>query len=143
MFYYADYRQAFGHAPFFGYLAQTWSLSVEEQFYILWSLAMVAAVAAAPARLAYGFAVVGMLALDGRPAVPRLPRPPLRQRGVRPRRTTPSTRGPTPSSSGACSACWPPTATSTGGPGGPAGLITVAAAGSAVFLCWILLYAPL
>jgi len=30
MFYYADYRQALGHAPFFGYLAQTWSLSVEE-----------------------------------------------------------------------------------------------------------------
>ena len=47
LFYYADYRQAFGHAPFFGYLAQTWSLSVEEQFYIIWSLLMVAAVAAA------------------------------------------------------------------------------------------------
>ena len=62
LFYYADYRQALGHAPFFGYLAQTWSLSVEEQFYILWSLAMVAAVAAHKRRLAYGFAIVGMLA---------------------------------------------------------------------------------
>ncbi len=61
MFYYADYRQAFGHAPFFGYLAQTWSLSVEEQFYILWSIAMVAAVAAHKRRLAYAFAVVGMV----------------------------------------------------------------------------------
>ena len=62
LFYYADYRQAFGHAPFFGYLAQTWSLSIEEQFYILWSIAMVAAVAAGKRRLAYGFAIVGMLA---------------------------------------------------------------------------------
>ena len=26
LFYYADYRQALGHQPFFGYLAQTWSL---------------------------------------------------------------------------------------------------------------------
>ena len=62
LFYYADYRQALGHAPFFGYLAQTWSLSVEEQFYILWSLAMVAAVAVGKRRLAYGFAIVGMIA---------------------------------------------------------------------------------
>jgi len=62
LFYYADYRQAFGHAPFFGYLAQTWSLSVEEQFYILWSLAMVAAVAAHKRHLAYAFAIVGMVA---------------------------------------------------------------------------------
>ena len=65
MFYYADYRQAFGHAPFFGYLAQTWSLSVEEQFYILWSIAMVAAVAAHRRHLAYGMAVVGMLLSTG------------------------------------------------------------------------------
>ncbi len=62
LFYYADYRQALGHAPFFGYLAQTWSLSVEEQFYILWSIAMVAAVAAHKRRLAYAFAIVGMVA---------------------------------------------------------------------------------
>ena len=65
MFYYADYRQALGHAPFFGYLAQTWSLSVEEQFYILWSLAMVIVVATHRRRLAYGLAVVGMLASTG------------------------------------------------------------------------------
>ncbi|MGO8871034.1 MAG: acyltransferase family protein [Acidimicrobiales bacterium] len=60
LFYYADYRQAFGHAPFFGYLAQTWSLSVEEQFYILWSILMVAAVATHHRRLAYGFAIAGL-----------------------------------------------------------------------------------
>ncbi len=60
MFYYADYRQAFGHAPFFGYLAQTWSLSVEEQFYIVWSVLMLAAVATHRVRLAYVFAIGGL-----------------------------------------------------------------------------------
>jgi len=60
MFYYADYRQAFGHAPFFGYLAQTWSLSVEEQFYVIWSVLMVVAVAAHRRRLAYAFAIAGI-----------------------------------------------------------------------------------
>jgi peptidoglycan/LPS O-acetylase OafA/YrhL len=62
LFYYADYRQAFGHAPFFGFLAQTWSLSVEEQFYIIWSVLMVVAVAAGRRRLAYAFALVGIVA---------------------------------------------------------------------------------
>ncbi len=61
MFYYADYRQAFLHAPFFGYLAQTWSLSIEEQFYIIWSVLMVVAVAMHRRRLAYGFAIVGLV----------------------------------------------------------------------------------
>ena len=60
MFYYADYRQALGHAPFFGYLAQTWSLSVEEQFYIIWSVLMVVAVATQRRRLAYAFAIAGI-----------------------------------------------------------------------------------
>ena len=60
MFYYADYRQAFLHAPFFGYLAQTWSLSIEEQFYVIWSILMVVAVATHHRRLAYGFAVAGL-----------------------------------------------------------------------------------
>ncbi|HEX7444520.1 MAG TPA: acyltransferase [Acidimicrobiales bacterium] len=60
IFYYADYRQALGHAPFFGFLAQTWSLSVEEQFYIIWSVMMVAAVAAGKRRLAYAFAITGI-----------------------------------------------------------------------------------
>jgi peptidoglycan/LPS O-acetylase OafA/YrhL len=61
LFYYADYRQALGHAPFFGYLAQTWSLSVEEQFYIIWSVLMVTAVALHRRKLAYGFAVAGLV----------------------------------------------------------------------------------
>ena len=62
LFYFADYRQAFGHAPFFGYLAQTWSLSVEEQFYILWSLLMVVAVVTKRHKLAYAFAIIGLVA---------------------------------------------------------------------------------
>ncbi|MBF6555125.1 MAG: acyltransferase [Acidimicrobiales bacterium] len=62
LFYYADYRQAFGHAPFFGFLAQTWSLSVEEQFYVIWSILMVAAVASGHRRLAYVFAAGGIAA---------------------------------------------------------------------------------
>jgi peptidoglycan/LPS O-acetylase OafA/YrhL len=61
LFYYADYRQAFGHAPFFGFLAQTWSLSIEEQFYIIWSVLMVVAVAIHRRRLAYLFATVGLV----------------------------------------------------------------------------------
>jgi peptidoglycan/LPS O-acetylase OafA/YrhL len=61
LFYYADYRQAFGHAPFFGYLAQTWSLSVEEQFYVIWSVLIVAAIALHRKKLAYGFALAGLL----------------------------------------------------------------------------------
>ena len=61
LFYYADYRQAFGHAPFFGFLAQTWSLSVEEQFYVVWSVLMVVAVAVGRRALAYGFAVLGLV----------------------------------------------------------------------------------
>ena len=65
MFYYADYRQAFGHAPFFGYLAQTWSLSVEEQFYIIWSILLVVTVAIHRRRLAYLLAIVGMAASIG------------------------------------------------------------------------------
>ena len=60
LFYYADYRQAFGHAPFFGYLAQTWSLSVEEQFYVIWSVLMVVAIASHRRRLAYVFAILGV-----------------------------------------------------------------------------------
>jgi peptidoglycan/LPS O-acetylase OafA/YrhL len=61
LFYFADYRQAFGHEPFFGYLAQTWSLSIEEQFYVIWSVLMVTSVALHKRALAYGFATFGML----------------------------------------------------------------------------------
>jgi peptidoglycan/LPS O-acetylase OafA/YrhL len=65
MFYYADYRQAFGHAPFFGYFAQTWSLSVEEQFYVIWSVLLVLSVKLHRRWLAYGFAVGGFLLSTG------------------------------------------------------------------------------
>ena len=62
LFYYADYRQALGHEPFFGYLAQCWSLSIEEQFYVVWSLLVVAAVAVGKRRLAYAFCLAGLFA---------------------------------------------------------------------------------
>lgn len=61
LFYFEDYRVAFGHEPAFGYLAQTWSLSVEEQFYVIWSVLMVVAVAVHRRRLAYGFAIAGIV----------------------------------------------------------------------------------
>ena len=61
VFYYEDYRYAI-HPPYLGFLAQSWSLSVEEQFYVVWSLLMVAAVAAGSRRLAYVFAVGGLVA---------------------------------------------------------------------------------
>jgi len=61
LFYFADYRQAFGHEPFFGFLAQTWSLSIEEQFYVIWSVLMVTSVALRKKALAYGFAAAGLV----------------------------------------------------------------------------------
>jgi len=61
LFYYADYRQAFGHEPFFGYLAQTWSLSIEEQFYVIWSVLIVTSVALRKRALAYAFATAGLV----------------------------------------------------------------------------------
>jgi len=36
-FYYADFRSASGHEFFLGYLGQAWSLSIEEQFYVIWA----------------------------------------------------------------------------------------------------------
>lgn len=61
LFYFEDYRVAFGREPFLGYFAHTWSLSVEEQFYVIWSILMVAAVAARRHRLAYWFAGIGVV----------------------------------------------------------------------------------
>ena len=142
LFYYADYRQALGHAPFFGYLAQTWSLSVEEQFYILWSIAMVAAVAVHKRRLAYGFAIVGLLASNA-------DRLYLVYHGhhfdsqvfVRIYYAFDSR------ADALFLGCLLGLLAADGHLHGWArwarGLITVAAAASGVFLCWILLYAPL
>lgn len=62
IFYFADYRSAFGHEPFLGYLGQAWSLSVEEQFYIIWSVLLVLTIAWRKRWLAYVLAIVGIVA---------------------------------------------------------------------------------
>lgn len=61
LFYFADYRSALGHEPFWGYLAQTWSLSVEEQFYVIWAVLLVVAVKTKRLRLATAMAVCGVM----------------------------------------------------------------------------------
>ena len=62
LFYFADYRSALGHEPFFGYLAQAWSLSVEEQFYVIWALLMLVAMRTSRRRFAGAMAVIGIMA---------------------------------------------------------------------------------
>jgi peptidoglycan/LPS O-acetylase OafA/YrhL len=59
VFYYADFRSASGREPFLGFLAQAWSLSIEEQFYVIWSLLMLAALAMGRRFAAYGLAISG------------------------------------------------------------------------------------
>ena len=61
MFYFEDYRVAFGDEPFLGYFAQTWSLSIEEQFYVIWSILMVVSVRVGKRKLAYVFAAIGIV----------------------------------------------------------------------------------
>lgn len=61
IFYFSDYRSAFGHEPFLGFMAQCWSLAVEEQFYLIWAILMVVALRVGNRTLAYVLAVTGIV----------------------------------------------------------------------------------
>jgi peptidoglycan/LPS O-acetylase OafA/YrhL len=62
VFYFADYRSALGHEPTIAYLSQSWSLAVEEQFYLIWAVLLFVALRNGSRRAAYGIAIVGVLA---------------------------------------------------------------------------------
>jgi peptidoglycan/LPS O-acetylase OafA/YrhL len=142
LFYYADYRQAFGHAPFFGFLAQTWSLSIEEQFYIIWSVLMVAAVATHHRRLAYLFAISGIVFSVADRLYLALRTPHFNDAAF-----TRTYYAFDARADAILLGCLLGLLASdgffTGWPRWSRGLLTVAAAASTVAMGWILLYAPL
>jgi peptidoglycan/LPS O-acetylase OafA/YrhL len=59
-FYYADFRSASGHEPFLGYMAQSWSLSIEEQFYVIWAVLLLGATVLHRRVAAYALALSGI-----------------------------------------------------------------------------------
>jgi peptidoglycan/LPS O-acetylase OafA/YrhL len=59
-FYYADFRSASGHEFFLGYLGQAWSLSIEEQFYVIWSVLLLGATLFHRRTAAYVLALGGI-----------------------------------------------------------------------------------
>jgi peptidoglycan/LPS O-acetylase OafA/YrhL len=60
VFYYADFRSASGHEFFLGYLGQAWSLSIEEQFYVIWAVLLLGATMLHRRAAAYALALSGI-----------------------------------------------------------------------------------
>jgi peptidoglycan/LPS O-acetylase OafA/YrhL len=60
LFYFQDIKYALRDIPFFGFLSQSWSLSIEEQFYVLWFVALVILLKKGGKKTALVAALVGV-----------------------------------------------------------------------------------